>query len=393
MEPKPKRPILITGGSGYLGYHIGLDLFEKDYQVILFDKNPPLTRWKSYYFQKHAPNIDEDLFESKLKHVQGDICDFSTLRDVLISHSVGGVIHCASFGLSGNENLPAFDDIMDQVNIGGSRSVLRACSEAGVEALVYTSTVNVVFNGQVVIRKGTEVDLPYLGLQHHTDHYSRTKQVAEEFILTASDRLLAQVDGGSKVLRTCALRLNGIYGPNEHRHLKRTIQTIKKGFFVAGYCYDTKQDMIHIDNAVQGHVKALMALLDPTQSETLSGQAYFITDGHPVNNLKFFGENLVPAILGQDAKMPEYQIPFWIMILMGWMYWALSKVLGLTFRLPPWGITLTEAYKTGVSHYFSVDKAKDHFGYVPLVRWDQKSWDEILRSFNLARPIVKKRPT
>jgi hypothetical protein len=41
---------------------------------------------------------------------------------------------------------------------------------------VYTSTVNVVYNGQEIV-DGSESTLPYLGLEQHTDHYSRTKQV------------------------------------------------------------------------------------------------------------------------------------------------------------------------------------------------------------------------
>lgn len=106
-----------------------------------------------------------------------------------------------------------------------------------------------VFNGQIIIN-GNEENTPYLGLTEHKDHYSMTKQVAEELVLASSGK--AQPNG---VMRTCSLRLNGIYGPHEQRHLPRSIAIMRKGWFKAGYCLDTKQDMVHIDNAVQGHVK------------------------------------------------------------------------------------------------------------------------------------------
>lgn len=49
--------------------------------------------------------------------------------------------------------------------------------------------------------------------------------------------------------------MSGIYGPHEQRHLPRTIKLIRSGMVTAGYAYETKQDLVHRDNAVQAHVK------------------------------------------------------------------------------------------------------------------------------------------
>eukprot|EP00094_Tigriopus_californicus_P013330 TCALIF_12892-PA protein Name:"Similar to SDR42E1 Short-chain dehydrogenase/reductase family 42E member 1 (Macaca fascicularis)" AED:0.06 eAED:0.07 QI:74/1/0.8/1/0.5/0.6/5/126/397 len=373
--------ILITGGSGYLGFHIALELFQKGFKVILFDLKKTVDVLRKSLIKKYS--LDENSLKKNINFVQGNICDFSSLRDVVISNDVEAIIHCASFGMSGNDNLPANNDTIEKVNLGGTRNVLKAASKSKVKAIVYTSTVNVVFNGQVIIN-GNEANTSYLGLTEHADHYSLTKQVAEELILTASGK--AQPNG---VMRTCSLRLNGIYGAYEQQHLPRSIAIMRQGLFKVGYCLDTKQDLVHIDNAVQGHVKAVMAMLDPKQAEKMDGEAYFITDGHPVNNLKFFGENLLPAILGQDAKMPEFEVPFLVVLGISWVFFFLSKALGKNFLLPVPAITTAEVYKTGVTHFFNVEKANSHFGYKPEVKWDQKSWDEILESQKLARPILK----
>ena len=50
------------------------------------------------------------------------------------------------------------------------------------------------------------------------DHYSRTKAIAEMEILSANNSGV-----GDKVLRTCAIRLAGVYGPGEQRHLPRIV--------------------------------------------------------------------------------------------------------------------------------------------------------------------------
>ena len=115
---------------------------------------------------------------------------------------------------------------------------------------VFTSTVNVVYHGQT-IRDGREDDFDYPLLSKHTDHYSRTKQMAEELVLTSSGKR----NSAGTAFNACSLRLNAIYGPNEQRHLPRIIDVMKSGVLKAVFRPDTKQDFSHIDNCVQAHVK------------------------------------------------------------------------------------------------------------------------------------------
>ena len=70
-----------------------------------------------------------------------------------------------------------------------------------IRLLVFTSTVNVVYHGQPIYN-GRESLLPIPPLSAHTDHYSRTKQIAEEMTLTMSGRNVAD----HKDMYTCSLR-------------------------------------------------------------------------------------------------------------------------------------------------------------------------------------------
>lgn len=44
-------------------------------------------------------------------------------------------MHTASYGMSGTSNLPAYEDVVERVNLQGTRNVLRAATDASVEAV------------------------------------------------------------------------------------------------------------------------------------------------------------------------------------------------------------------------------------------------------------------
>jgi len=205
MKTTSPDTFLITGGCGYVGQRLACSLHKKGAKIVLFDTIPP----------------NQDLPED-IVFIQGDIREYAHVEKA--TTGVDCVLHLASYGMSGREQLNR--QLIEAVNVQGTQNVLKACIELGVSRLVYTSTFNVVFGGQV-IENGDE-SLPYLPLHLHPDHYSRTKSLAEMAVLQANDTALKQ---GSGVLRTCALRPAGIYGPGEQRHLPRIVSYIEKGIF------------------------------------------------------------------------------------------------------------------------------------------------------------------
>lgn len=256
--------------------------------------------------------------------------------------------------MSGTEQLPSAWDLTEAVNVGGTSFLLQACSSpfSTVSSFVYTSTFNVVFGGQEIL-DGDE-SLPYFPLHRHWDVYSATKCVAERLVLGANGR--------NSKLFTCALRLGGVMGVGETRHIPRIVATLPWLKFRYG---EAKVQFVSRENVVQAHVKALERLSEPEGSGILGGQAYFISDGEPVDNFEY----LRPLIEGLGYEYPRWRIPLWLMWVMVLMGQVVLKIL--VWVWPNWSLwsilflSPAELFKTSVSHYFLVDKARRDFDYVP----------------------------
>lgn len=320
-----------------MGFRLACSLHGKGANVILFDTVPP-----------SQPTPEGVIV------VEGDIRDYAQVEKVFAV--VDCVFHIASYGMSGREQLNR--DLIEAVNVRGTENVLKACVEHGVPRLVYTSTFNVVFGGQV-IENGNE-SLPYLPLHLHPDHYSRTKSLAEMAVLKANGEPLKGGSRGGGVLRTCALRPAGIYGPGEQRHLPRVVSYIEGGLFRFIYGdASSLVEFVHVDNLVSAHVLAAEALTDEKQKLS-SGQAYFISDGRPVNNFEFFR----PLVEGLGYPFPKLRLPISLIYFFAFVTEMIHHVVGPFYNFQPL-LTRTEVYKTGVTHYFSMAKARAELGYEP----------------------------
>lgn len=326
--------VLITGGCGYFGDRLATALQKRGFKVTLFDTAPP----------------SQELPES-VTFMKGDVRYYAQVEKAV--KNVDCVFHIASYGMSGREQLNK--QLIEAVNIQGTHNVLKACIVHGVSRLVYTSTFNVVFGGQV-IENGDE-NLPYLPLHLHPDHYSRTKSLAEMAVLKANGTAL---HNGSGVLRTCALRPAGIYGPGEQRHLPRIVSYIEKGIFRFVYGKPTSLvEFVHVDNLVSAHILAAEALMAEKQHRS-AGQAYFISDGQPVNNFEFFR----PLVEGLGYSFPRLRLPITFIYYIAFLTEMIHYVIGPFYNFQPL-LTRTEVYKTGVTHYFSMAKAMSELGYKP----------------------------
>ncbi|XP_004469005.1 short-chain dehydrogenase/reductase family 42E member 1 [Dasypus novemcinctus] len=334
FQKSPKETVLITGGGGYVGFRLGCALNQKGVHVILFDINRPVQ------------TIPEGI-----RFILGDIRHLCDVEKAFQDVAVTCVFHIASYGMSGREQLNR--NLIEEVNVRGTDNVLQLCRRRGVPRLVYTSTFNVIFGGQV-IRNGDE-SLPYLPLHLHPDHYSRTKSIAEKKVLEANGTAL---EGSSGILRTCALRPAGIYGPGEQRHLPRIVSYVERGLFK--FVYGDPQSLVefvHVDNLVQAHILA-SAALRADKGHVASGQPYFISDGRPVNNFEFFR----PLVEGLGYPFPSTRLPLRLVYCFAFLTEMVHFILGRLCNFQPF-LTRTEVYKTGVTHYFSLEKARKELSY------------------------------
>jgi UDP-glucose 4-epimerase len=117
--------ILVTGGAGYIGSHVVLQLRARGERVVVLDD---LSR-----------GFRQAVFDTPL--VVGQVGDRETVLRVLQEHGVDTVMHFAAFTIvpeSVSEPLKYYGN-----NTCSTRSLLQSCQEAGVKHFVFSSTAAV----------------------------------------------------------------------------------------------------------------------------------------------------------------------------------------------------------------------------------------------------------
>ncbi|KAM8960490.1 putative short-chain dehydrogenase/reductase family 42E member 2 [Pelodytes ibericus] len=324
---------LVTGGAGYVGHNLGCTLIKLGVSVVLFDIDMP--EWE---------------IPTGAVFIQSDVRDYDSLYKAC--EGVDCVFHVASIGMSGSQQLQK--QKIESINIGGTKVVIDVCVQRNIPRLIYTSTVNVVFGGNG-IEDGDET-VPYLPLDKHLDHYSRTKAVADQMTLAANGSLLKD---GNK-LHTCVLRPPGIYGPDERRHLPRLAMNVERRLLCFKFASrSTKMNWIHLCNLVEAHLLAAKALT-ASKGFIASGKAYYIHDGENVNLFEW----LHPLFEKLGFRDPWLTLPssfvYTAACLLEYVHIALKPIWNLNPLL-----TRIEVAKIAVTHTFRIDKARRELGFNP----------------------------
>lgn len=125
--------VLVTGGAGYIGSHILIELLNRGYEVVLYDNF--ITG--SMEILEAVEIVTRQKFEIE----RGDVRDLARLRDVFQKHSPEAVIHLAglkSLSDSVIKPLEYYD-----VNLIGTWCVLKAMEEYGCSNLIFSSSATV----------------------------------------------------------------------------------------------------------------------------------------------------------------------------------------------------------------------------------------------------------
>lgn len=110
----------------------------------------------------------------------------------------------------------------------------------------------------------------------------------------------------------------------------------------------------------EAHILAANSLL---QNGAAVGQAYFISDGEPVNNFEF----MRPLVEGLGYSYPTITLPYTLVYAMAWLIEYIHLFVGRVYNFQPL-LTRAEVNKTGITHYFKITKAQRELGYEPKVK-------------------------
>eukprot|EP00457_Paulinella_chromatophora_P005413 gb/GEZN01005430.1/.p1 GENE.gb/GEZN01005430.1/~~gb/GEZN01005430.1/.p1 ORF type:complete len:483 (-),score=32.85 gb/GEZN01005430.1/:91-1539(-) len=342
MSMNNKRIILI-GGCGFVGENLAIALHLLSHTILILDLAPlpdSLQQFKKILFAKC------------------NILDAPELQRLIGKFKPNLVIHLASWGMSGS---PMLSLACRRINVKGTHEVLKCCINNNIPNFIYTSTYNVVYGGKEIVH-GNE-DLPYFPLEEHSDHYAPSKAIAEKMVLNFNGELMKN----GKPLRTSCIRPAAIYGEAEQRHLPRILKHIDGGllFFKIGAA---TVDWLHVENMVDAFLLLVHKLfvaesINTSLQAAPAGQAYFISDGTPIDNFEFFR----PLIEARGRSFPSLTVPTWIMLIIASMCefsYHVTKFCG--FPLEPL-LTRSEVLKVGYTHYCSIEKARKELGYKPEV--------------------------
>ncbi|MBZ0309155.1 MAG: NAD-dependent epimerase/dehydratase family protein [Anaerolineae bacterium] len=308
-------------GAGLLGHSLVESLLEAGERVRVLDLFPYL--------------------DSRVEVMVGDILNPGDLARACAG--VDTVYHTAAMVSQSLGKVPA----VYAVNVTGTQNVIAACRQQGVRHLVYTSSIDVVFDGTPIVN-GDET-LPYPA--RHLDYYGETKMLAEQVVIQASG-----VDG----LRTVSLRTAGIYGPYDCHRFPPILRNARKGVFVQLGDGRAQFNHVYVKNVARAHLCAAENLHRPDSSA--AGHAYFITDHAPANFFSFILPFMESANLAVRVQRIPSGVARGLANLNEWAYRVFPGTRTANAQLTRY---VVEA--TCQDFWFSGERARQDLGYQPVV--------------------------
>lgn len=250
--------ILVTGGAGYIGSHVCVELLLAGYEVVVFDN----------FSNSHPEALRrvERITGRKLILVEGDIRNQDFVEATLRQYGCKAVIHFAGLkavGESVEKPLAYYDN-----NVVGTHRLLTAMQNCGVETLVFSSSATVYGEPQ---RLPLTEDHPLSA----TNPYGRSKLIIEDML---RDLYRSNSNWRIAILRyfnPVGAHESGLVGenplgiPNNLMPFVAQVAVGRREYLnVWGNDYATEdgtgvRDYIHVVDLALGHLKALERLDAP----------------------------------------------------------------------------------------------------------------------------------
>lgn len=229
MQSVSNRKVLVTGGQGFIGSELTRVLRQHNYLV--------------YTLGREA--------SSDCYHIAYDL--MSDQSPTGLFDGISTIFHLAGKAHDLAENQQDASEYQ-LVNTEGTRKLLEAARQAGVEQFVFFSSVKAV-GGDEAGLMDESITLPA------DTPYGRSKFEAEQLVLN-----------GGYVPHPVVIRPCMVYGPANKGNLPRMIRAIKRGFFPPLPETRNHRSMVHVGDVVKAAILA-------AERPEAAGQIYIVTDG------------------------------------------------------------------------------------------------------------------
>ena len=303
---------LITGANGFLGSAVLRLLLQQGHTVRALVR-PGSDR-------RNFADIDVEI-------VEGDLRDTDSLK-----HAIKDCRYL--FHLAADYRLWIPDpEVMYQTNVDGTHNMITAACEAGVEKIVYTSSVATL--GLNDDGSPADESTP-VSIENMFGHYKRSKFLAEKEV----DRLVRE--------KSCPVTIVNPSTPVGPRDIKPTptgrivLDTIRGR--MPAYV-DTGLNIVHVDDVAKGHLLAL--------EKGEIGERYILG-----------GDNMTLASIleyicvSQNMKPPTIKLPHNLVLPIAWFMEQIAKITKKEPRATVDSVRMSKKLM-----YFSSNKAREKLGY------------------------------
>ena len=266
-----QRSILVTGGAGYIGSHVVLQLRERGERVVVLDDL--------------STGFREAVRDAPL--IIGNAGDVALVKKILHEHDVDTVMHFAA-------SISVPDSVRDPLayyrnNTVNTRALLEACAAHGLTQFVFSSTAAVY-------------GMPATGCAAERDPtapinpYGRSKLMSEWMLRDVATATAT----ANNPLRYVALRYFNVAGADQKLRIGQALKASFHLVHVAaehvsgrradiamfGTDYDTAdgtaiRDYLHVEDLARAHLDALAHLRAGRESTTLNvgyGHGYSVRE-------------------------------------------------------------------------------------------------------------------
>lgn len=245
--------VLVTGGAGYIGSHVCVELLQSGHDVVVIDD-----------FSNSKPEALDAIHKitgKKVKFYEFNVLDEDKTEEVFKENKLDAVIHCAAFKAVGESVVKPIEYYTN--NLMTTLIVAKLMKKYHVPSIVFSSSATVYGDPKVVpLTEDCE-------LGQTTNPYGSTKAMME--------RILTDVQHAVPEMSVTLLRYFNPIGAHESgllgedpkgipNNLMPYIMKVATGELpclgVFGDDYDTPdgtgvRDYIHVVDLAKGHVKAL----------------------------------------------------------------------------------------------------------------------------------------